>query len=991
MIKRNESSKTIDCETCAVSKMHRLMQKILAERATKSYEILHFDIIICKKDFDETSCIAHFIDEFTSFNWVFSLIDHKEKTLMSMFKDLINRCDRTELSFQSRSMMKKIRSEQKTSIDLQLENWINNQSIEWEWSSKYIFEQNDKLERFDVLLTEKARCIRKFSKLLEDLYPECYLAVAHLLNRTSMLSDWQSSLIRLQRLLKKSIRWEIDHLKMFECKAYVLLKESDASSRLEKMKARAFVDYLIDYDSINIFRVWNLEKDDVNDYRDVIFDEKVYYDTYNKQDLIKKSERKNFVQFRIYSVKSAVDFDLNSDDEKWLKTSVRDRLMLKNRTMKERSIENSINQTAEMMKKSVQMNDNLRQLLTSLESFSSQHLSSQIIPLRFELIEDDRISRFQSEDAEDAVESSNVIVRRKSKEKKPQLSEFDQLPTIDQTSLDVTKFQIDLKEHFSRNIESVDLNEANILSSDEKRTRKLINRYAQIVWRNEEIRKFSSFHATFMIEMMKSTSIQNVNQSDQSNFDKLSSNRLHISNLSVSSAHWRAMLRHSHAERFRKAAQMKYEAIENRDTWQIMNRFDENQQIIPLKWVFTYKTDSNDYLIKYKVRIVIRNDLQMIDLQNVYAITLISKVFRILMTLVAAFDLKTRQLNAINAFLNAHNDELIYCQMSDDYRLDEKVIKIIRALYEQRKSPLLWLRMLTAKCLEMRLRSIFEESCLFMTNEIFMFFYVDDIVFTYRADRKHAAKLLISKLKDIFEMRDLDTLKFLLRMRIIQQFEMIYLVQDAYAEKLIKEYEIFTNQKIFIPLSYQSLISYEKDVDSDRVHQYRQKMRSICYFVIIIRSDVIKSAFKLAKFLINFDLYHLIATDHCIRYMHSIRHLVIKFDVSKDEKLIIQIDINPNAINQIDLISNKHVFETSVDASFANEKNRRSDESYTFKLFDDLIDWAARKQVIISTSITVIKLLAMLHAGKEFMWWIHLFEKLRFDSDQKMIIYNDNL
>jgi hypothetical protein len=59
------------------------------------------------------------------------------------------------------------------------------------------------------------------------------------------------------------------------------------------------------------------------------------------------------------------------------------------------------------------------------------------------------------------------------------------------------------------------------------------------------------------------------------------------------------------------------------------------------------------------------------------------------MTLVAAFNLKTRQLNAINAFLNAHNDELIYCQMYDDYRLDEKVIKIIQALYEQRKSSLL--------------------------------------------------------------------------------------------------------------------------------------------------------------------------------------------------------------------------------------------------------------------------------------------------------------
>jgi ketosteroid isomerase-like protein len=74
-----------------------------------------------------------------------------------------------------------------------------------------------------------------------------------------------------------------------------------------------------------------------------------------------------------------------------------------------------------------------------------------------------------------------------------------------------------------------------------------------------------------------------------------------------------------------------------------------------------------------------------------------------------------------------------------------------------------------------------------------MFFYVDDIVFAYRVDRKHAAELLISKLKDIFEMRDLDTLKFFLEMRIIQKPEVVYLVQDVYAEKLVKKYEISIN------------------------------------------------------------------------------------------------------------------------------------------------------------------------------------------------------
>jgi hypothetical protein len=30
-------------------------------------------------------------------------------------------------------------------------------------------------------------------------------------------------------------------------------------------------------------------------------------------------------------------------------------------------------------------------------------------------------------------------------------------------------------------------------------------------------------------------------------------------------------------------------------------------------------------------------------------------------------------------------------------------------------------------------------------------------------------------------------------------------------------------------------------------------------------------------------------------------------------------------------------------------------------------------------------LLAMLHADKKFIWWIHFFEKLRFDFDQKMM------
>ncbi len=87
---------------------------------------------------------------------------------------------------------------------------------------------------------------------------------------------------------------------------------------------------------------------------------------------------------------------------------------------------------------------------------------------------------------------------------------------------------------------------------------------------------------------------------------------------------------------------------------------------------------------------MIRDDLQMIDnAQNVYAITLTSKIFRMLMIMMIAYRLKTRQLDVVNAFLNAINDEIVYCYMLDDYKQSEKVFRVIRALYDQRKSSLL--------------------------------------------------------------------------------------------------------------------------------------------------------------------------------------------------------------------------------------------------------------------------------------------------------------
>jgi hypothetical protein len=166
-----------------------------------------------------------------------------------------------------------------------------------------------------------------------------------------------------------------------------------------------------------------------------------------------------------------------------------------------------------------------------------------------------------------------------------------------------------------------------------------------------------------------------------------------------------------------------------------------------------------------------------------------------------------------------------------------------------------------------------------------MFFYVNDIVFAFTTSQEKDAENLIRRLKNIFDIRNLDSLNFFLDVRILQKFDTIWLIQNFYMNKLIKNYVINIEYKATTSLFYQSLMSYIDDVNQKRVYIYRQKVESICYSVIITRSNIIKVVSELARHFINSDFDHLKAAYHCIKYLHVIKFLVIRYSNSESEKL----------------------------------------------------------------------------------------------------------
>jgi hypothetical protein len=172
---------------------------------------------------------------------------------------------------------------------------------------------------------------------------------------------------------------------------------------------------------------------------------------------------------------------------------------------------------------------------------------------------------------------------------------------------------------------------------------------------------------------------------------------------------------------------------------------------------------------------------------------------------------------------------------------------------------------------------------------------------------------------------------------------------------------IFSLSIDFIDASYASRSSSK--VDQALRKKYRKKIGFICYSTNITRSDVTKAAFKLTEYLINSELDHLHATNHCLQYLHVIKHLIIRYLLSRDDELTVLIFSNIN-LDSEEEEEEKHVFENIIDASFANSLERRSYEDFIFKLYEDMIDWVSRKQAIVFIFIIETELLTLLHVDK---------------------------
>ena len=135
-----------------------------------------------------------------------------------------------------------------------------------------------------------------------------------------------------------------------------------------------------------------------------------------------------------------------------------------------------------------------------------------------------------------------------------------------------------------------------------------------------------------------------------------------------------------------------------------------------------------------------------------YVTTLARRSFKILMAIATRFDLKILQYNTVNAFINTLLNKIIYIKIPIRYKKKGKVLYFHKVLYKLKKLPLLWQRHFKSNLIKIGFNIIPHKPYYIIKKRVFIFFYINNIVFIFRKNKTGIIKGIVKELKTKYQL-----------------------------------------------------------------------------------------------------------------------------------------------------------------------------------------------------------------------------------------------
>uniref|UniRef100_A0A2N9I8X0 Integrase catalytic domain-containing protein n=1 Tax=Fagus sylvatica TaxID=28930 RepID=A0A2N9I8X0_FAGSY len=155
---------------------------------------------------------------------------------------------------------------------------------------------------------------------------------------------------------------------------------------------------------------------------------------------------------------------------------------------------------------------------------------------------------------------------------------------------------------------------------------------------------------------------------------------------------YKEVVRTPESNEWKKAMDDEMQSLHKNQTWDLV-QLPKGKKEIGCKWVYTKKEGpTGKDSVRFKARLVAKGFAQTegIDYNEVFSLVVKHSSIRILLAMVAQFDLKLAQLDVKTTFLHGDLEEEIYMSQPDGFKVAGKenwVCKLKRSLYGLKQSP----------------------------------------------------------------------------------------------------------------------------------------------------------------------------------------------------------------------------------------------------------------------------------------------------------------
>jgi hypothetical protein len=234
------------CEICVKGKQTKIPNKNVGIRATQLLELIHSDLCgpIEISSLGGAQYFLTFIDDYS----------HKAFIYILKSKDEVTECFIKFKNFVENQVEKKIKILRTDNGGEYCSNYLNSYlekaGIQHQLTAPYTPEQNGVAERLNRSIVEKVRCMLFDAKLPKEFWAEAAATAVYLMNR----SPSRSIDNRIPEEIWTKRQVDINHLRIFGCKAYMHIPKEKRRKLDNKAQECIFVGYSLDTKGYRLYR-----------------------------------------------------------------------------------------------------------------------------------------------------------------------------------------------------------------------------------------------------------------------------------------------------------------------------------------------------------------------------------------------------------------------------------------------------------------------------------------------------------------------------------------------------------------------------------------------------------------------------------------------------------------------------------------------------------------------------------------------------------------